>query len=139
MIVSIEGEMNNLKTKKTLFGEEYIFEMVGPNIDATKYNRISLVDVYIVTDRETVNNLITLSTTMIDKSSGNPNQEIYKFCKTKKSSTLYEKPTLRDEYKILCSSLCQSVFTFSFLKKVEKIKIRARFKFTVCRTDSLNQ
>ena len=76
---------------------------------------------------------------MIDKSSGNPNQEIYKFCKTKKSSIIYEKPTLRDEYKILCSSLCQSVFTISFLKKVEKITIRARFEFTVCHTGLANR
>ena len=129
MIVTIEQTCNSNKSKSTIFKNEENFDFFGPNINVSKFKTVSVVDCYIQCDEETINNLITLSTSMVDKSAGNPTQTIYQFCKSKKSSILYDKPTLREQYKIQCFNLNESVFTFSFLKTVKKITFRIRLEF----------
>ena len=136
MIVTIEQTCNSTKSKFSIFKNEENFDFFGPNIDVSKYNTVSVIDCYIQCDNPTVNNLVTLSTSIVDKSPGNPTQTIYQFCKTKKSSILYDKPTLKDQYKVQCFNLNESVFTFSFLKTVKKISFRLRLEFTKCHTDS---
>lgn len=135
MIVTFEKSLDSYTKRSGLFGNEYVYEFIGPDIDMSKFNYISVVDCFIVCERETINNLVTLSSSIIDKSPGNPYQEIFKFCKSKKSSTFYEQPTHRDNYKMQCFSLNESVFTFTFLKEVKNIKVRFRLEFIKCHTD----
>ena len=130
MIVTIEKSLTKCKRKHGLFGDEYVYEFVGPNIDMSKYKFLSVLDCYIECEKESVNNLTTLSSSIIDKSPGNPQQEIFKFCKSKKSSILYEQPTHFEWYKMQCFTLEESVFTFSFLREVRNLKIRLRIKFS---------
>ena len=137
MIVSIEKEISSTKVKHSTFGFENCFDFNGPNIDVSTYKFLSVVDCYIQTDKETVNNLVTLSTSIVDKSSANPNQEIFKFVKTKKSKVLYDKPTHSERYKMQCFSLSESVFTLTLFQPVKSIKVRLRLEFSKCPTDSV--
>ena len=136
MIVSIEKQVNFTREKHSVFGVENCFDFNGPNIDVSTFKYVSVVDCYIQTDKESVNNLVTLGTSIVDKSSANPSQEIYKFVKTKKSKVLYDKPTHAERYKMQCFSLNESVFTLSLFHPVKSIKIRLRLEFSKCHTDS---
>ena len=136
MIVSIETCVGTKRKKTTAFGVENCFDFNGPNIDVSMYKFVSVVDCYIQTDTQTVNNLVTLCTSIVDCSSANPNQEIYKFIKTKKSNILYDKPTHSEKYKMQCFSLSESVFTLSLFQPVKNIKVRLRLEFSKCHTDS---
>ena len=139
MIINIEKSLNLTRKRNGIFGNEYVYEFVGPDIDTVKYKYLSVIDCFIMCQEATVNNLITLSSSIIDKTPGNPTQDIFKLCKTKKSSILYDKPTQRDWYKLQCFSLEESVFSFSFLQEVKNIKIRLRIEFIKCHTDSVKQ
>lgn len=136
MIVSLENTVESTKNRVSAFGVENIFDFTGPNIDVSKYKYVSVVDCYIQTDKDTVNNLVTLSTSIVDKSSANPNQEIYKFMRTKKGKIMFDKPTHPEKYKMQCFSLSESVFTLSIFEPVKNTKIRLRLEFSKCPTDS---
>ena len=139
MIITIEKSLDLTKRIRGVFGDEFIYEFVGPDIDTVKFKYLSVIDCFIMCEQPTVNNLITLSSSIIDKTPGNPTQDIFKFCKSKKSSILYDKPTQRDWYKLQCFCLEESVFTFSFLQEVKNIKIRLRIEFIKCHTDLARQ
>ena len=136
MIVAVEKQLTNVRSKPSpIFGNEYFFDFFGPEIDVSKFSYISVLDCYMETGI-TSNNLVTLCSSLIDKSSANPNREIFKFFIGKKKSAHYDKPTHAEKYKLQCFDLKESVFTFSFLEEVKNIKFRLRLEFTKCLTDS---
>ena len=55
MIVTFEKSLDSYTKRSGLFGNEYVYEFIGPDIDMSKFNYISVVDCFIVCERETIN------------------------------------------------------------------------------------
>ena len=135
MIIEIHKTLNNPIQKDS----KCVFEFSGKYYDIYDYNFVSVLDCFITTD-DTQNQLVTIGTSIIDRTPGNPNQTIHKFFKGhRKEKYLWNSPTRCDQYKIQCFTFNESVFTISFLQPVKKIDLQLRLKFTKCLTDSAKQ
>ena len=135
MIVTIEKEFEECQINQSKFGQEYEYEMKCGYIDLYGYVSVNVVDCFIQCEEATVNNLVKISSSLIAKSSINPDQMIHQFMKTKKSDVLFDSPTRILQYKLERFRSEGSVIKFSFLKEVKKIKIRLRLEFYKCHTD----
>lgn len=135
MIVTIEKTLELTRTRESKFGVEYVYEIKTGYIDLYGYVSLNVVDCYIECEEATGNNLVKICSSLIGKTSTNPDRMIHQFMKTKKNDVIFDSPTRIHEYKLECFRSEGSVIEISFLKQVKNIKIRLRLEFFKCHTD----
>ena len=122
MLVRLRGTAENID------GWDHRLSLTMPPLffDNTDYN-ISLRSIFV----SLTTNLSTaiphqhwsLQTTMVDRCDVNPHQVISTFVSTKSESFIYHEPAAKQEYKIQLTSLLDSEFILTSLKKEVGISI----------------
>ena len=97
---------------------------------------VCVSSIYVKLSKPVQNQFITLSSTLVDRSSFNPKQEILSFY-TDKDEIIFHQPTHLSWYKIQCYRISDSVFKLQLEKphentKIEKLYLQLRIR-KVCK------
>ena len=102
-------------------------------IDISRFNCISVEQLYIEFSQPIRNSLIDVCTSLIDKTPNNPKQIIASDFLEKSSKFFWLSSTTSETYKIQCRSLEESLFQIHVLednqreKKIKKIRLVLKF------------
>ena len=121
MIINLKGKVNENEVK---------FDPIQVYFQQNCY--VSVTQIYVQFSKKVNDVTGILSTSLIDKSPINPDQEIIFFNVPEKSRSILFTPTHLAQYKIQCQSLQDSVFEIKCLDsdentvKIEKIRLQLK-------------
>ena len=111
---------------KTVINPDSEFKLL-PIHHCPNFN-VSVSSIFVKLDKPISQTLVSLQTTLVDRSPDNTKQEIFSFYQNESSSHLFITPTRLIEYKIQVFNIEDSLFKLAFdppnKVKVEKIKLQ---------------